>query len=249
MDTKLVILFLSGLIFTVYFISVFTDKTEHFNSTEDNLKNLNNKMNMNQSKLQLQLQTFLKEKNNNNESEPNTSKPSLPARQEHFNYTPKRQSSYERFQASGDDIDKMVNTLEEVENVCRRFEQKVNERDEETAEKIRNNMREQLEKEDEKIQELEELVNVFRQQYLMKESINYRCTKEKTDQIDDTVKNLKENSELYRDYSQELNINIDKPISNALVNSLKDYKSKTKNKKKTKYLATETDSEIDHDGK
>lgn len=247
MDTKLVILFLSGLIFTVYFISVFTDKTEHFNSTEDNFRNLNNKMNMNQSKLQQQLQTFLKEKNNNNESVPSTSTPA-PTRQEHFNYIPKRQSSYERFQASGDDIDKMINTLEEVENVCRRFEQKVNERDEETAEKIRNNMREQLEKEDEKIQELEELVNVFRQQYLMKESINYRCTQEKMEQIDDTVKNLEENTDNYKDYSQQLNIKLNKPISEALVNSLKEYDSKNKKKNK-KYLPTETDSENDHDGK
>ena len=40
-------------------------------------------------------------------------------------------------------------------------------------------MKEQLDKEDEKIQELEELVNEIRQQYLMKESINYRCIKEK----------------------------------------------------------------------
>ena len=35
----------------------------------------------------------------------------------------------------------MVNTLDKVEEVCRRFEQKINDLDEETAEKGRNNER------------------------------------------------------------------------------------------------------------
>ena len=53
----------------------------------------------------------------------------------------------------------------------------------ELTEKIREYMKRQLDKEDEKIQELEELVNVFRQQYFMKESINKKCTQEKQKQI------------------------------------------------------------------
>ena len=199
---------------------------------------------MNQHNLQEQLNTFLKEKNKNKETpQEHINVPTVPLNREHFNYMPPRSSSRERFQANGDDIDKMVNTLDKVEEVCRRFEQKINDRDEETAEKIRNNMKEQLDKEDEKIQELEELVNVFRQQYLMKESINYRYTKEKMDQLDDTVQNVSDNREKYQDHSKQINMNIDKPIADALVTSLHEFKKKKKN------IPTDTDSENENENK
>ena len=246
MNTKLVILCLSFVIFLIYFLTVFTSNDEHFTDNENfnNISRINEKLTLNEKNLKSQLQEYL---TNNTETtkEPETFTPNsspLAPYSENFNTYGVPAQRTERFQSmsmsNSDDIQLMVTKLNNVEEACKRFEESINERDEQTGEKIREYMKRQLDKEDEKIQELEELVSVFRQQYFMKEAINNRCTNEKQKQIDSEIKNIKDNEENFLDQSQEVNLNLSKSVSKALVNTLKET-----HKKKRTFIPTDTDDE------
>lgn len=249
MNNKLVILCLCFLIFLIYFISVFTSDKEYFNDNDDSISELNEKIKSNQNNLKNQLDNYLNENNNlkDDENETKNLDPSiispLAPNTETFNtYGATSQRRFtDGFTSNSNEIDTMLEKLNKVEEVCRQFEQKINERDEITAEKIRNNMKEKLDKEDEKIQELEELVSVFRQQYLMKESVNNKCTSIKQDNTDDLIRKINDNidngGEAFKDNSPEIKFNLNKNVKDVLVKSLKEF---AKNKK---FKPTDTDDE------
>lgn len=107
-------------------------------------------------------------------------------------------------------LENMIKNLDNLEEKCRYFEGKRDEYDEQEKIRTDKTMKEQIELEDAKIDELKEIVNYYRRKYNEKIHISSKCRTNKIDTLENTAKQLYniENKNLLKNNDPNIEVNL-----------------------------------------
>lgn len=104
-------------------------------------------------------------------------------------------------------IDDLLEQLDTMEEKCRVYETNEREKLDKERQYLKEKYREQLEIENDKIEQLKDLVNYYRKRYYKKLKINNDCRKKIQGRLDEDTDFIKDIGELAEDHQPKLNVN------------------------------------------
>jgi hypothetical protein len=113
-------------------------------------------------------------------------------------------------------IDDLLEQLDTMEDKCKEYEDKERTKLDKERQYLKEKYREQLEIENDKIEQLKDLVNYYRRRYYKKLKINNDCRKKIQGRLDEDTDFIKDIGGLAEDYQPKMNIDKKKLINQLL---------------------------------